>query len=139
MIDSHVITVGNNDRLALEEGWYGLEKSPEGLVYRASSREALLRIPFALQRVQVTLLLAARPEHTHEPLKGLVSTSAGTDFLFELTTNHWTVRQGFLETGEDRLIRILVYNPWSPGQLYANGDERLLGILLSAVHVHWEE
>ena len=44
MIFSQIITVGINDRNALEEGWYGLEKSPEGLVYRASAREALLKV-----------------------------------------------------------------------------------------------
>ena len=139
MIYSLVITVGINDRKVLEEGWYGLEKSPEGLVYRASTREALLKVPFAHQRVHVTLLLSARAKDAKEPLKGIVSTSAGTDFTFELATNHWTVRRGSLDVGEDRLIRVLVYNPWSPGQLYKNGDERSLGILLSALHVLPEE
>ncbi len=139
MIFSQIITVGINDCNALEEGWYGLEKSPEGLVYRASAREALLKVPFTRQRVHVTLLLSARPEHTDEVLKGIVSTSAGADFTFELATNTWTVRRGSLDIGEDRLIRILVYNPWSPDTLYKNGDTRSLGILLSAVHVFREE
>jgi len=140
MIFSQIITVGINDRNALEEGWYGLEKSPEGLVYRASAREALLKVPFTRQRVHVTLLLSARrPRDAAEPLKGMVSTSEGTDFTFELATNAWTVRRGSLDIGEDRLIRILVYNPWSPDTLYKNGDTRSLGILLSAVHVFREE
>jgi len=139
MIFSQIITVGINDCNALEEGWYGLEKSPEGLVYRASAREALLKVPFSRQRVHVTLLLSARPEHTGEVLKGIVSASAGADFTFELAANTWTVRRGSLDIGEDRMIRILVYNPWSPDTLYKNGDSRSLGILLSAVHVFREE
>lgn len=132
--------MGINDRKVLKEGWYGLEKSPEGLVYRASSREAVLKLPFARQRVQITLLLSARrPKNAAEPLKGMVSSSTGSDFMFELATDLWTVRRGSLDVGEDRLVHIQVANPWSPDQLYRNGDTRSLGILLSAAHLLREE
>ncbi|MEW6238123.1 MAG: hypothetical protein AB1656_22265 [Candidatus Omnitrophota bacterium] len=134
-MNTKAILIGLNDRKVLQEGWYGLEKSPDGLLYRASSVRAEWKIAGFGGRIRLTLLLAARPEHVGKPLQATVSTETGTKFEFQLGTNQWTTRNGELILPADGKIALEVYTPWSPHQLYQNGDARSLGILLSALHI----
>gem|GEM_PF-6759960 len=128
------IVIGLNERSFLGEGWYGLEKSPEGLLYRAATRKATIHSPLSGQ-VNMILLLSARPEHSGAPLRVTVSAGNTSRFSFELTTNHWTTRGGEFFLDENCPITIETHNPWSPDSLYGNADLRALGILLSAARI----
>lgn len=135
MIDSRILCTGQNDAVAFVEGWYGLQRSPEGLLFRSSAAKARLKLLDIGGPVRLILLLSARPEHTRKPLKGRVTSGTHSSFPFELTTNQWTTREGVLEVGEDSIVTIEVDNPWSPDRLYKNGDARSLGIMLSAIRI----
>jgi len=134
-MNTKAILIGLNDRNVLQEGWYGLEKSPEGLLYRASSPRAEWKIAGFSGRIQLTLLLAARPEHAGKPLQATISTETGSKFELRLGTNQWTTRNGELNLPADGKMALEIHTPWSPHQLYQNGDARSLGILLSALHI----
>lgn len=129
-----IICMGYNDLRILGDGWYGVEKSPERILYRASAPLAEIRVP-ARGQIKLGLLLSARPEHAGEPLRGLVRGENESGFDFTLFSNYWTFRNGFVVPDSKRTIRIAVQNPWSPDSLYNNGDARALGILLSAIRI----
>lgn len=127
-----IILAGVNDRLVFTEGWYGLEKSPEGILYRASSAQATCKFSTS-GKIRLTFLLSARPEHTGAPLA--VHLKIGDQFIdsFELQVNPWTIRQSEFHLPDDTILTIVAQNPWSPDKIYRNGDARSLGILLSAL------
>lgn len=117
------------------DGWYGIERSPEGVVYRASRKRARLKAP-GTGEADLILCLSARPGHAGEPLRAAV-TVGGAGFGFSLGTNGWTTRRGRLRLEEGVPVEIEVLNPWSPGSLYGNGDIRSLGILLASARFAW--
>ncbi len=127
-----IVCAGYNDLQWLNEGWYGVEKSPEGILYRASGPVGVLRFPWE-GRVMLSLYLSARPEHSGEPLRVLVKSQDDAGFYFTLVTNGWTLRRGSVVLGKERKIRIEAQNPWSPDSIYNNGDARSLGILLCGI------
>jgi hypothetical protein len=131
------INVGINDLHIFQDGWYGLEKSPEGLLFRASSSQATLKFEGMEGRCKIILLFSARPEHTGEPLCGSVygNCDEGSTFEFSIDTNRWCVREGMVDLDPNGLIHIQIKNPWSPDALYQNGDARSLGLMLSAVRI----
>ncbi len=135
MSTSQIILAGFNDNRALVEGWYGLEKSPKGLLYRATSRNAEIKTRLPHGPVQCTLFVSARPEHTGENLIVTVSSDDKKRFQFNLHTNQWTTRTGKLILDESRTITIETDNPWSPDRIYNNGDARALGIMLNAIRL----
>ncbi len=126
--------MGLNERDFLGDGWYGLEKSSEGILYRAASRIAKIDTPLSGLSTLV-FLLSARPEHVGEPLKVTVSSGSESTSGFELHTNHWTTRSVDLTLEEGQPITIEAHNYWSPDKVYGNADLRALGILLSAVRI----
>ncbi len=128
------IVVGLNERNFLGEGWYGLEKSPEGMMYRASSKTAQIECSLS-GSAKVVFHLSARPEHVGESLRVAVSTGEQDGFTFELVSNQWTTRTGELVLEKNVPITLHVENPWSPGALYENADLRSLGILLTAMRM----
>ncbi|MGC9328992.1 MAG: hypothetical protein ACP5I1_15255 [Candidatus Hinthialibacter sp.] len=129
-----IICFGYNDLRMLGDGWYGVERSPEGILYRSSGPSAefftLISAP-----VSLSLIASARPEHAGESLKGAIKGQENSGFEFILETNGWTVIHGSVIPGESRALRLSVENPWSPDRLYHNGDARALGILVSAVRM----
>ncbi len=134
-MSSILILAGVNDRSVFDEGWYGLEKSPEGILYRASLPNSTIMIPIKNSSMLLTFLLAGRPEHTGEPLSFTIMSNDSTIADFQLTTNHWTTRQVDVSLNNEQLIHLKVKNPWSPDNIYKNGDVRSLGILLSAIRI----
>lgn len=134
-MSSILILAGINDRTVLDEGWYGLEKSPEGILYRASSPKSTFIIPVLNPSILLTFLLAGRPEHTGEPLSFTITSNDSTLADFQLNTNHWTTRQVNVSLKNEQRIHLKVKNPWSPDNIYKNGDVRSLGILLSAIRI----
>jgi hypothetical protein len=131
-----IILIGKNDIGFLDDGWYGLEKSPEGLFYRASSPEAWICIPDILTgQVSVSLILAARPEHCGHPIEVEILSDESHSFTFQLETNNWSTRSGVLDMGKSQKMAIKTHTPWSPDNLYKNGDMRSLGILLNAIRI----
>jgi hypothetical protein len=129
-----IICMGYNDVRFLGEGWYGLEKSPENILYRASA--PLAEIYVATRRaVELSLLLSARPAHVGEPLRVSVQGEAGSRFDCTLDYNGWTLRKGWVVPDSEGMVRFLAQNPWSPDRLYDNGDARALGILVSAIRI----
>ncbi len=135
-----LICVGYNDRRIFGNGWYGLEKSPRGILYRASTPYAELQVS-DVGKLDIGMMITARPEHCGEPLRvtlqsGKLSDSASlSEMHIVLETNGWVIREGTLLVGDDRIIRILTQNPWSPDRLYRNGDVRSLGILISSIRI----
>ncbi len=137
MTNSRIISLGINDLHAINDGWYGLEKSPERVYFRASAPLAELTLPIEGIRVDLSLYLAARPEHAGEPLEASVfNSTADSGFTFILETNGWSIRSGSVIINQDKKIQIIIKNPWSPDRLYNNGDSRSLGVLLSAVRIN---
>ncbi len=130
-----LINAGINDLPIFHKGWYGLEKSPEGILFRASSADARLKIPDVQGRCKMCLLFSARPEHTGEPLRIIVKGANGSSFDFTVSTNHWSLREGTIQLDESGIIQFHIENPWSPDTLYHNGDVRSLGIMLSAIRI----
>ncbi len=131
---SILILVGYNERPYLGDGWYGLEKGPGGMLYRASSKKAEIHVPLE-GYVELSLLFSARPEHTGGLFEASVVGDAGSYFDIELAANGWSTRQGELVLDQDRPILIDTLTPWSPDTIYKNGDARSLGMLLNAVRI----
>lgn len=129
-----IICMGYNDLRCLGEGWYGLEKSPENILYRASAPFAEIQV-VTRKTVELSLFLSARPDHVGEPLHGSVQGEAGSEFDFTLFHNGWALRKGIVVPDAERTIRIVAQNPWSPDRLYDNGDSRALGFLVSAIRI----
>lgn len=134
---SHLILPGFNDLRIFQDGWYDLEKSPEGILFRSSFPQATMQLPWPRQNIVLSLFVSARPEHAGKPLQVKIETfDKSSHFLFSLYTNGWTIRSGALRLDETGRICINCENPWSPNQLYHNGDVRLLGIMLSGIRLH---
>lgn len=132
---SQIILAGFNDKKPLLDGWYGLEELPKGLLYRASSRKAIIKTKLPTGPIRCTLYLTARPEHTGEELFVTVSSGEDSRFQFSLNTNQWTARSGQLILDASRIITIETDNPWSPDRIYNNGDARALGIMLNTIRI----
>lgn len=130
--DQGFILPGERGCDAFVEGWYDLERSPEGMLFQASSRRATLKLVGAQGRVEVALLIAARPEHARQPLRLRLRGVDGLPLSWTLETNGWTVRGGEIDAGEEGMLQLEALNPWSPDALYCNGDARLLGVMLGA-------
>ncbi|MBI1389655.1 MAG: hypothetical protein GC154_14550 [bacterium] len=130
---SRLILMGKNDQSYLGEGWYGVERSPEGILFRATARRAVLRLPYPGQRIELGVYVSARPLHAGEPLRFTVNCGETAAHTWELTTNGWTVRKGIVEVPESGEVALEALNPWSPDALYHNGDARLLGLLLASL------
>ncbi|MGI6455252.1 MAG: hypothetical protein ACOX5R_06460 [bacterium] len=135
MNQSRIICAGFNDLQVLQKGWYGVERSPEGIYFRASSAHAEIPCTGLKGKLNLTLFLSCRAEHTRQPLQVNIFTTKEDSVRWNLNTNHWTTRTGTLERVENGIIHIEVENPWSPDALYQNGDVRSLGILLSAIRL----
>lgn len=127
-----MILIGKNDQRHLIKGWYGIERSPEGIYYRASKPRALF-VPCREGVTHVTLLLSARPEHTGMPLEVSLHSGESGRGSFTLCCNGWTTRTAEIFIQPNVPVVIEIKNPWSPDSLYHNGDIRALGILLSAI------
>lgn len=129
------ICPGVNDLHDFADGWYGLQRSPEGLLFRSTSAHARLKITGFSGLASVSLLISARPEHTGFPIQGVVTCGEDSSFAFQLTTNHWTLREGNLTLQPNSIIDLHITTPWSPDKIYHNGDARQLGIMVSAVRI----
>ncbi|MBN2326792.1 MAG: hypothetical protein JXR73_06535 [Candidatus Omnitrophica bacterium] len=129
-----IICFGYNDLHMLGDGWYGVERSPEGILYRSSAPAAEFFTPNP-EQVSISLIASARPEHAGEALKGSIKGQDNSGFEFILETNGWTVIKGSAIPGKARTLRLNVENPWSPDRLYHNGDARALGLLVSAIRM----
>ena len=129
------ILVGNNEASFLGEGWYGLEKSPDHFYYRACGPLATIHLPGMKQRIRLSLILSARPEHAGEPLRVEVCSSSEEVWHLTVETNQWAVRTGELMLDSRANVEFRCLNPWSPDQIYKNGDVRSLGFLLNAMRI----
>jgi len=130
-----IILIGKNEFGFLGDGWYGLERSPEGIWYRAAAPVAEIHLPVQFEKVSISLHVSARPQHTGKPLDVEITAGTGPLFLFCLQSNHWTIRSGLMDLTSNNTLRIHTKNPWSPDLIYHNGDARSLGILLNAIRI----
>lgn len=131
----NIILIGKNEINNLGDGWYELEKSPEGMYYRAASSAAGILVPPGMKMISISLITAARPQHTGEPLRVEVFSKINSYFKFSLETNMWTICHGELDVEGCTEIIIKTKNPWSPDNIYHNGDTRALSIMLNAVRI----
>ncbi|MDP8243645.1 MAG: hypothetical protein P9L94_06160 [Candidatus Hinthialibacter antarcticus] len=135
MDHSKIILMGQDDATFLGYGWFGVERSPEDVLFRAAGKQAIFRLPLTADRVELAFLAAARPLHAGEPLQFGINRDGERLITWTLHTNGWTVRCGVIErySGEDLMLE--ADNPWSPDKLYQNGDSRLLSVLVSSIRV----
>lgn len=131
LMESLMIVMGTNETPWLGEGWDGLERSPAGMLYRAARENAWLQLPPA-SGGEIKLLLSARPEHAKAPLRWSVRCGGHRHEGKALAWNGWVIRCLALGPVQEG-IWLETHNPWSPDQLYQNGDARQLGLLVSAI------
>ena len=130
-----IILIGKNEINNLGDGWYGLEKSPEGMYYRAASPTAAILLPLGMKKISLSMILSARPQHAGEPLRLEIFSKPNSYFKFSLETNIWSICHGELDVEGCSEILVKTKNPWCPDNLYHNGDTRALSILLNAVRI----
>ncbi|MBZ0256477.1 hypothetical protein K8I31_10465, partial [bacterium] len=106
---------------------------PEELLFRAAGKQAIFRLPLHSENIELAFLATARPLHAGEPLQFGVNRDGERILTWLLHTNGWTVRSGVIRNyaGEDLMLE--ADNPWSPDNLYNNGDSRLLSVLVSSI------
>lgn len=133
MEHSKIVLMGQDDVSFLGYGWFGVERSPEDVIFRAAGKQAIFRLPLRSERIELAFLAAARPLHAGEPLRIGVNRDGERLITWTVQTNGWTVRSGEIKdySGEDLMLE--ADNPWSPDALYKNGDSRLLSLLVSSI------
>lgn len=129
-----LILSGKNERPYFGDGWYGLERSPEGILYRAAKPHAYLSLPVT-EKIELTLYISARPEHTHIPFKANILVDGNQQAEISLTSNNWTTRVIQLTHAKKSQIELQTLTPWSPDTLYHNGDIRALGMMVCSIRV----
>lgn len=132
---SILILSGKNEAPYLGDGWYGLERSPEGILYRAAKPKAFLTLPVE-GKTELTLYCSARPEHTNTPFECFFLVDGDKRAEIALNSNNWVTRMVELTLTKDSTIEIHTKTPWSPDTLYQNGDIRALGMLVSSIRVN---
>lgn len=131
---NNLILSGKNEDPYLGDGWYGLERSPEGILYRAAKPQAHLSIPVE-GKIELTLYISARPEHTKIPFLCDILVDQQKQAEFTLSSNNWVTRVIELSLIKDSTIEFQTTTPWSPDKLYQNGDIRALGMLMSSIRI----
>lgn len=125
--------MGKNDRESLGDGWYGAERSPEGILFRATGPVAGIRLVGNFDRAEISIFAAARPEHAGEDLVVELRQKQSVLARMEWSLNQWLIRRAGIEFDPGDELTIYIVNPWSPDALYENGDARQLGLMVSAI------
>ena len=126
------IFIGINETDFLLDGWYDRERGDDGIIYRATSQKAAMRLPYAgekylLQLIQMRPDLVGQTEVADLFWNGRwLGTLASIEPL-------WVWRSFTLPTTKPGWIQLewVLRKTFIPDQIWGNGDGREIGILLS--------
>ncbi len=133
MEKTKIILIGQDDAPYFGYGWFGVERSPEEMLFRAAGKQAIFRLPLTADKIELALMAAARPIHTGEPLQVGLNRDGERLITWVVETNGWTVLSGTLDKYQGEDLMLEADNPWSPDVLYKNGDSRLLSLMVSSM------
>lgn len=131
------IVSGVNEAPFLGEGWYGRERFHGGITGRQIGRRGEILVDLrGADTIAITYV--AHSETVGHPIHGALM--AGEFLLGRLNVAHnaWkTSRFHVPEALTGGALALETHNPWCPDDVFHDGDGRLVGLVVSAIRIHF--